>query len=68
MEGIRSEKHEKARNTLPPELLAVFDLFVKDYNFAATMNHGSPSYVVLADMVKAGWQRTAKPLDEIGEK
>lgn len=58
MSAPRSEKHESARNSLPDELRPVFDAFVEDYKFAASKHHGSPfvSYVVLAEMVKAGWR------------
>jgi hypothetical protein len=58
----RSEKHELARNTLPLELQPVFDLFVQDYQFAARIHHGHPfvSYIVLADMVKAGWRLSSE--------
>jgi hypothetical protein len=54
----RSEKHEQARSSLPKELCPVFDQFVDDYKFAATIHHGSPfvSYIVLAEMVKGGWR------------
>ncbi len=64
-EPIRSEKHEFARNSLPDELVPVFDRFVEDYRFAATIHHGSPfvSYIVLAEMVKAGWRQTGEPID-----
>jgi hypothetical protein len=57
MAESRSEKHELARSCLPEELRHVFDDFVNDYKFAATKIHGSPfvSYMVLADMVRAGW-------------
>ena len=60
MDIIRSEKHEQARNSLPEELRLIFDDFVNDYRFAATKCHGSPfvSYVVLAEMVLAGWRLT----------
>lgn len=60
----RSEKHELARNSLPEELRPIFDEFVEDYKFAATVHHGSPfvSYVVLAEMVMAGWRPTAEPI------
>lgn len=59
----RSEKHELARSSLPEELIPVFDAFVKDYKFAGTVHHGSPfvSYVILAEMVKAGWRLTGEP-------
>jgi hypothetical protein len=61
----RSEKEDEARCTLPDELKAVFDDFVAGYRYAATLRHGKPyiSYIVLADMVRAGWRRTA---DSVG--
>ena len=56
MAANRSEKYELARNALPVELRSVFDQFVEDYKFAGTVHHGSPfvSYIILAEMVKAG--------------
>ncbi|KKK87484.1 hypothetical protein LCGC14_2752780 [marine sediment metagenome] len=65
-EPKRSEKHELARNSLPDELKPVFDDFVADYRFAGTMHHGSPfvSYIILAEMVKAGWRLSAEPLKD----
>jgi hypothetical protein len=68
MNEQRSEKHEQARNSLPHELKPVFDDFVTDYRFAATKHHGSPfvSYIVLAEMVKAGWRLAAAPLSDRG--
>jgi len=61
-----SEKEQEARRTLPDELKPVFDAFVTDYKYAGTLRHGKPyiSYIVLADMVRAGWRRTA---DSTGE-
>ncbi len=58
-----SEKEIEARNSLPEELKTVFDEFVSDYRYAATMRYGKPyiSYIVLADMVRAGWRLSAKP-------
>lgn len=60
----RSEKYEQARSTLPEELRAVFDQFVEDYKFAGTIHHGAPfvSYIILSEMVKAGWRPTAEPI------
>ena len=60
----RSEKHELARSSLPEALVAVFDALVEDYRFAASVHHGSPfvSYVVLAEIVRAGWRPTDKPI------
>jgi hypothetical protein len=60
----RSEKCERARNTLPEELRTVFDDFVSDYKFAGIKHHGSPyvSYIILAEMVRAGWRLAADPV------
>lgn len=60
----RSQKEEEARNTLADELKPVFDDFVADYIYIATARYGKPyiSYIVLADMVRAGWRRTAEPV------
>lgn len=57
-----SEKQIEARDSLPEELKPIFDDFVADYKYAATMRHGRPyiSYIVLADMVRAGWRCVAK--------
>ena len=59
-----SEKQVEARNSLLEELKSVFDVFVADYKYAATMRYGRPyiSYIVLADMVRAGWRLSAKPV------
>jgi len=58
----QSEKQIEARNSLPDELKPTFDDFVADYKYAATVRHGKPyiSYVVLADMVRAGWRPTSE--------
>ena len=57
-----SEKQIEARNSLPEELKPIFDDFVSDYKYAATLRHGRPyvSYVVSADLIKAGWRCVAK--------
>jgi hypothetical protein len=66
----RTEKHEAARTTLPEDLRPVFDQFVEDYKFAGTIHHGSPfvSYIILAEMVKAGWRLTDKPIGVWADK
>jgi len=58
----RTEKHEEARNTLPEELKPIFDELVEDYRFAVHLRYGKRfvSYIVLADLVKAGWRRSAE--------
>ncbi len=59
-----SEKQLEARNSLPEELKPVFDDFVADYKYAANMRSDLPyvSYIVLAEMVRAGWRLSAKPM------
>lgn len=59
-----SEKQIEARNSLPDELKPIFDEFVSDYKYVATMRHGRPyiSYIVLADMTRAGWRLSAEPV------
>ena len=59
-----SEKHIEARNGLPDELKSIFDDFVADYKYAATIRHWAPyvSYIVLTDMIRAGWRLSAKPI------
>lgn len=62
----RTEKHTQARNSLPSELFSVFDDLVVEYQFLATKHHGIPfvSYVVLADLVRAGWRPSAQAIPE----
>lgn len=62
----RSEKQEAARSGLPEELQPVFDQFVEDYKFAGVIHHGSPfvSYIILAEMVRAGWRCTGTGIDQ----
>jgi len=66
MEQKRSEKELEARSSLPEDLRPVFDEFVADYKYAATCRYGRPyvSYIVLADMVRAGWRLTAEPIKQ----
>ena len=61
-----SEKQIEARNSLPDELKPIFDEFVSDYRYAATLRHGRPyiSYIVLADMIRAGWRLSAEAVKE----
>lgn len=66
MSQQRSDKNEQARNSLPEDLRPVFDQFVEDYKFAGTIHHGAPfvSYIILAEMVKAGWRPTGEPIGQ----
>ena len=60
-----SPKQIEARDSLPDELKPIYDEFVSDYKYAATLRHGRPyvSYVVLADMIRAGWRLSAEPVE-----
>jgi hypothetical protein len=62
MDYKKSEKYIEALNTLSDELKPIYDEFVSDYQYSATLRHGRPyiSYIVLADMVRAGWRCTAR--------
>ncbi len=64
MEQKKKKKQLEARNSLPDELKPIFDEFVSDYQYAATLRYGKPyiSYIVLADMIRAGWRLSAKPI------
>lgn len=63
MEYTQSAKFIEARNSLPEKMKPTFDDFVADYRYAASVRHGQPyvSYIVLADMIRAGWRRTEEP-------
>ena len=69
-ESKRSDKHEAARVTLSKELQPVFDQFVEDYKFAGVIHHGSPfvSYIILAEMVRAGWRCTGTAIGQWAQK
>ena len=65
-----SEKQIEARDILPDESKPIFDDFVADYKYAATLRHGRPyiSYIVLADMVRAGQRPSAEPISRLDMK
>lgn len=60
-----SSKRVDARDSLPEPLREEYDKFVDDYRYAATVRHNRPyvSYIVLADMIRAGWRRVASPIE-----
>lgn len=61
----RSDKYESVRNILPKEFVPYFDQLVEDYKFSSTVHHdrGYVSYIILADLVKAGWRRSAEAIN-----
>ena len=66
MNKPRSEKHELARCMLPDNLKPVLEELVEHYRFAASKHHGTPfvSYIVLAELVKAGWRLSAEHIED----
>lgn len=65
-ESKRSEKHEEARNSLAVELRPIFDDLVEEYKYRTVVRLGSSfvSYVILADLVRAGWRHSAEAIGE----
>jgi len=57
----RSAKHAEARDALDERLHAAFDALVQDYQFYASVHYASRfvSYLILADLVRAGWRPSA---------
>jgi hypothetical protein len=56
-----SEKYKEAEAILPEDLNPIFKRFVEEYEFL-TMTHfgrGYVAYMVLADLVLAGWRPSA---------
>ncbi len=64
MSEKRTPKYEEARNTLSDESKPVFDELVDEYRYLAALRHGAPyvSYIVLADLVRAGWRHSAEAI------
>ena len=62
-----SIKQREAMEGLPNDLKSVFDKFVSDYIYATTLRYGRPyvSYIVLADMIRAGWRPIAEAIKEM---
>ena len=62
--NVLGERLRDARNSLPLALQSIFDDFIADYKYAATLRYGRPyiSYHVLADMIRAGWRPSAEPI------
>ena len=60
-EPTRSQKHNLARDSLPEDLRPPFDALVADYIFYALIHHRTRlvSYLILADLVRAGWRPPA---------
>jgi len=66
MTEIISEKHREARDGLSDELKPIFDDLVEEYRYHTSMRYGKPyvSYIVLADLVRSGWRRSAEAIEE----
>jgi hypothetical protein len=53
------------KDSLPTELQSEYEMLVEDYMFAAEIHYGKRfvSYVVLADLIRAGWRRSAEEIN-----
>jgi hypothetical protein len=62
----RTEKEALARNGIPAELREEFDRLVEDYRYSSAIRYHQPfvSYIVLADLIRAGWRRTESQIEE----
>lgn len=58
---MKTPSYNNAVENLPSELKQVLDELIEDYKFYATVRHGKPyvSPMVLSDLIKAGWRRSA---------
>ena len=63
---ITSEKFKEAEAILPDDLKPIFRRFVEKYEFLTTTHFGRGyvAYVVLADLVLAGWRPSAQRMPE----
>lgn len=59
----KSEKHQEAEKSLLPELRDIFNALVLEYEESCvrhTSDHRKRvNYNILADLVRAGWRKTA---------
>jgi hypothetical protein len=57
--------YEDIRKSLPEDLRNIFEMIVEDYKYSAHLHYGKQfvSYVVLGDLIKAGWRRTAEEIE-----
>ena len=62
----KSPKYQEAEKRLPEALKPVFAKFVEEYEFLTQMHYGRGyvAYVVLADLVRAGWRSADKPTED----
>jgi hypothetical protein len=58
----KSDKYQAVRESLPPELRAVFRQFVEEYSFHTMVKYGRGyvAYEVLAELVRSGWRPIAE--------
>lgn len=70
MSGLKSPKYDEARSSVPPNLRPDFDELAGEYRLHAVRRYGSPfvSYAILADLILAGWRRSAEPVSPSSEE
>ena len=62
----KSIKYDDVLSQIPENLRSEFCKLVEDYRFAAHLRYGKRyvSYIVLSDLIKAGWRCSAKPIED----
>ncbi len=62
----KSEKYQKARESLPNELRPIFRQLVEEYAFHTHVKYGGGyvAYEILAELVRAGWTQPTGTIRE----
>ena len=63
--SLDSPKYKSEEATLPDELRPVYRQLVEEYEFLTVAHYGRGyvAYKVLADIVRAGWRSSGKPIE-----
>jgi hypothetical protein len=61
---VSTQNYDEARDSLPVELVPVFEQMLEEYKFSTTLHHGRgvSSPKVIAEMVRAGWRPSGEPI------
>ncbi len=58
-----SPKKKEAKESIPPDLWPIYEQLIGEYKSFSIEHYGKPwfSYLILADLINAGWRPTHKP-------
>jgi len=64
-----SRSRDEARESLPEELRPAFDELADYYRYATSKHYGRSyvAYLVVAELILAGWRASASPLPELSK-